>query len=139
MTHKICSECKTEKPYSEFYPYSGPKNLKGGVMTRCKLCDNKRSAEWSRKNSEKVKARSRETYLKRSYNITKDEFSLMESSRDYKCDICKTKSKSLHIDHDHATGKVRGLLCLLCNTGLGKFKDNRELLLEAVRYLDERS
>jgi hypothetical protein len=57
------------------------------------------------------------------------------------CKICKTHysefSKRLAVDHDHNTGKIRGLLCLYCNTGLGKFKDSTKLLNEAIKYLEE--
>lgn len=47
----------------------------------------------------------------------------------------KTHIKGLAIDHCHATGKVRGLLCDACNSGLGYFKDSTELLLDAILYL----
>lgn len=69
----------------------------------------------------------------------------MFDEQDGVCAICgrpetkvlKGKKLSLSIDHDHETGKVRGLLCMDCNTSIGKFKHNKELLLNAVRYLDE--
>jgi len=43
-----------------------------------------------------------------------------------------------HVDHDHITGKVRGLLCSPCNTGLGMFQENAQLFLKAIQYLAER-
>lgn len=52
-----------------------------------------------------------------------------------RCQICH-KETALHIDHDHSTGQVRGLLCNSCNGGLGAFKDNPDFLHEAVRYLE---
>lgn len=54
-----------------------------------------------------------------------------------RCAICgKTPTAtSLHIDHDHATGRVRGLLCISCNTGLGKLGDSEEALMRAIDYL----
>jgi hypothetical protein len=62
-----------------------------------------------------------------------------------KCKICKQaetatrngRVKALAVDHDHETGEIRGLLCVQCNTGLGKFKDDRNLMLSAIKYLDE--
>lgn len=58
-----------------------------------------------------------------------------------RCAICgaeldRTKSKDIHVDHNHETGKVRGLLCSACNRGLGFFKENPETLLDAFHYLD---
>ena len=52
------------------------------------------------------------------------------------CAICGNSDKRLHVDHDHATGKVRGLLCMECNVSLGKFKDSPELLRKAIVYLE---
>ena len=50
------------------------------------------------------------------------------------CELCKTETK-LHYDHDHATGEFRGWLCILCNRGLGMFRDNPERLIAAIAYL----
>lgn len=59
------------------------------------------------------------------------------------CSICgkreTAKGLSLSIDHNHRTGKIRGLLCGKCNKGLGGFKDKPQLLLKAVKYLQERN
>ena len=54
------------------------------------------------------------------------------------CAICgaKPKGRRLAVDHDHKTGKVRGLLCMFCNTGLGKFRDDPKLLKKAIGYLE---
>jgi len=43
--------------------------------------------------------------------------------------------RSLAVDHDHETGKIRGLLCTFCNTALGKFHDDVEILKKAIDYL----
>lgn len=50
------------------------------------------------------------------------------------CGICGG-NRNLHVDHDHDTGRFRGILCRNCNIGLGHFRSNRELLLKAVEYL----
>jgi hypothetical protein len=65
--------------------------------------------------------------------------SLLEKTE--KCPICKDSFKelnikSIHLDHDHATGKIRGLLCFKCNAGLGQFKDSIESLKAAIAYLE---
>lgn len=52
------------------------------------------------------------------------------------CDICNSDIK-LHVDHDHLTGRIRGVLCANCNRGIGLFRDNKELLAKAIKYLDK--
>jgi len=77
--------------------------------------------------------------LKKKYGITVEEFEQMLKNQDYKCDICKLPSDSfkewLVVDHNHTTGKVRGLLCKSCNFGLGNFKDSTFNLQNALNYL----
>ena len=50
------------------------------------------------------------------------------------CQLCRARP-STDIDHDHTTGKIRGVLCQVCNTGLGKFRDDPELLLRAAEWV----
>jgi hypothetical protein len=60
-------------------------------------------------------------------------------SQDNKCNICKNKfvdKKKIHIDHDHESKKVRGLLCINCNIGIGMLKDSQEILQSAINYLN---
>lgn len=67
--------------------------------------------------------------------ITLDQFHAMNESQDFQCAICADDSEILHIDHCHATGKVRGLLCIRCNTVLGKFADDPSRFQSASEYL----
>lgn len=75
----------------------------------------------------------------RKYGITSDEYNELFESQQGRCAICgghQTEfKKRLHVDHDHDTGQVRGLLCGTCNTGLGMFRDNIDLLDKAIKYL----
>lgn len=77
--------------------------------------------------------------LFRNYRITSQEYLQMLADQDFSCSICKCNvtgtGKVLVVDHDHSTGKVRGLLCGQCNSGLGMFKDSKENLAEAIKYL----
>lgn len=82
--------------------------------------------------------------LRIKYNITADDFYTMMKSQNSKCAICfvefcekSHKSNSPSVDHCHATGVVRGLLCTNCNHGLGKFRDNAENLIRAADYLTQ--
>lgn len=76
----------------------------------------------------------------RQYGIKKAEYDEMLLSQAGVCAICHQptnhkKHKRLSVDHDHATGKVRGLLCHTCNVGLGAFKDDVARLTAAIAYL----
>lgn len=80
----------------------------------------------------------KESYLRRRYNLSLKEYEAMLAGQNGLCKICgrpDPKGRKLHVDHDHNTGAVRGLLCQGCNFGLGGFQDNPELLLEAVKYI----
>jgi len=72
------------------------------------------------------------------YGITKEFFEKMLEMQNFSCEICQMKFDDKHrpyIDHCHRTNKVRGLLCMHCNTGLGHFEDDPELLKSAMEYL----
>ena len=77
------------------------------------------------------------------YGLTLDCYNKMLELQGFKCAICgrtdsgDSQSKRLYVDHDHATGRVRGLLCSQCNMGLGKFFDNTDFLRNAITYLEE--
>lgn len=66
--------------------------------------------------------------------ITVEQLTRLESEAGGVCALC-SRSRPLHVDHDHATGEVRGLLCSTCNTGLGKFGDDPARLEAAAAYL----
>ncbi len=117
---KFCSEkCRLSKWYSDNYD-------------RRLMANN----EFRRKNPDRVKR----IKLKFYYGISLEKYKEMELSQEGVCKICKRKCPSgrdLSVDHDHKTGKVRGLLCMLCNKGLGSFQDNKDNLLVAIQYLND--
>lgn len=81
----------------------------------------------------------RTRWLKHRYHLTLDEFDRILTKQKECCAICgKHQSKfkkRLAVDHNHETGKIRGLLCSRCNMGLGFFQDDRKLLWAAINYL----
>lgn len=89
----------------------------------------------------------RDSDLRRKFGINLHDYGEMLLAQEGKCAICGSRDagtrngekKSLAVDHDHTTGKVRGLLCESCNQGLGKFNDSREVLLKAAAYLEKHS
>lgn len=105
--------------------------------------------EWRKNNPDKCAAYNnsrnkeeiREKAWLRRYGITKDWYYRTLKEQGNCCAICgigevqRKGHTHFHVDHCHATGKVRGLLCDLCNRGLGYFKDNDKLLNKAVKYL----
>ena len=137
-THKKCSECDHEKSLDGF-PYD--KHRPDRKKTMCKECFNIKSSIYYKKNTDKKKNQ----ILLKCYNITIEEYNKLLISQDSKCGICNNyeltivnktnKPKQLAVDHDHKTGKVRGLLCQKCNTGIGNLKDSIELLDRAIQYL----
>lgn len=115
-----------------------------GYSLVCKPCKRKKDAEWKQANKARVK------FYDRAYNAEakkvwgtqrkpRPEFISLARSQGNTCAICgaKPKARRLAVDHDHKSGKIRGLLCMFCNTGLGKFRDSPELLERAIVYLEE--
>lgn len=98
--------------------------------------------------SEKYRQTALKNHLKRKYGISLEEYEEMLLLQDYKCKICgsvkanrewKTKHQrlDLFVDHCHATGKVRGLLCNKCNVGLAMFNEKEEYFVNAIAYLKD--
>lgn len=157
MSNKQCTKCKEHKFFSEFYKSSS----KSGYRSWCKQCTlekdkEKYNTDPNYKYSKTVKVRHkwntdpeawskrqltvRKSHLKRAYGLTLEQYQEMFDKQNGECAICgvsheKAHHKQLMVDHCHKTGKVRQLLCDLCNTALGKFKDSPELLEKAAEYL----
>ena len=133
-----CSSCKKILP-TECFPLATKKPR--GYAWECKECKKKKKdAKQASMTKEEWYLLQRKAYLKSAYGISLDTYNKMVLEHKHKCAICgcdETESHHglLHVDHCHKTGKVRGLLCQLCNTALGKFKDSEEMLLKAVSYI----
>lgn len=140
LSSKRCSCCGEIKPTTEFTKRKNRE--KWGFCPYCRECKHKKAKEYYLDNTEKYKKLARNRDLKK-YGITLEDQEKMLRDQDNKCAICgkelflfgSSKKITAHVDHDHKTGKVRGLLCQECNTGLGKFMDNTDYLLSAVSYL----
>lgn len=129
-SEKKCPKCTTVKPILEFPKNSTSYDGYGGY---CKPCHNRQVRETRKKNG------TRKYFLKRRYGITQDDFDRMVETQEGLCAICKKPGgkKPWHVDHDHKTGKVRGILCHHCNTALGNFNDDLEVLQRALDYLKD--
>ena len=136
---KICTLCGCSKPTTDFYKRS---ETKDGLRTDCKVCFSARSKKnWSSKTEVERQTTNKKNRLKHFYNLSVEEYDLKASEQNFKCFICGEKEyyngKPLYVDHCHTTNKIRKLLCQHCNSGLGMFRDNPELLIKAADYLKE--
>lgn len=121
-----CHACEAYLP-EENFGGGGGTPARNGRQKRCRSCRQKEAAP-------------------RRYGITDDQYQAMVEVQEGLCAICaqpptpvKGRTLRLHIDHDHDTGEVRGLLCGLCNQGLGQFKDDPARLVAAADYLLKRA
>lgn len=123
---KSCPECAEVKSTEAF-----PRNRaqRNGLGTYCKPCHNR----IVRENKEKHGG-ARNYHLRRRYGITAEHFEQMFAEQDGLCAICR-EAPGDQVDHDHATNRVRGLLCFNCNGALGQFRDRTDLMLRAIAYL----
>lgn len=76
-------------------------------------------------------------HILRRYGLTPAEFDAMVVSQSGLCDICLCQLRIVNVDHDHTTGRVRGLLCRGCNIGIGAFSDEPERMVSAVAYVEK--
>lgn len=116
-----------------------------GYAHTCKECHNKYAREvWYPRNTERQKLASKMYKVNNKYQVIAQRYGVkreviesLYSGSKGKCAICKIESEKLVVDHCHSTGKVRGLLCIICNYGLGYFKDNPKSLSSAMKYLSK--
>lgn len=122
---KICNVCKLDLPLSKFHS-NKHKKFKDGYQRHCSDCD-------------------KDFTLRRYYGITLKEYNKKFEEQNGLCTICdepeimkiKGKSVSLAVDHSHTSNTVRGLLCVKCNRALGMLRESKDILIKAVKYLDQ--
>ena len=147
---KTCASCHNEKPTFEF---SRAWARKDGFQPYCKACRHERRKAWQAAHPEEhreqmreqnARARRRQTdhWLRSKYGMTIADYEAMDAAQGHTCAICRRPPNGkgrLHVDHDHLSGEVRGLLCFTCNAALGYLGDDPTLILAAASYLKERS
>ncbi len=104
---------------------------------RERVAENRR--EWRVKNPEREKYTQWKSDLKRHYGLTPEDYEALFDGQSGCCPICGLtlpEGKNTHVDHDHKTGVVRGLLCHHCNMLLGQARDSKEVLRAAIAYLE---
>lgn len=122
-----CSRCGQKKSLEEF-----PRNrsTSSGRGYHCKPCHNR----VSRANREKNHGSVQSYMLQRRYGLNSAEIETLRSAQGDLCAVCR-RAPANHVDHDHGTGLVRGILCFSCNGALGQFKDDSSVLERAIQYL----
>jgi Recombination endonuclease VII len=109
---------------------------KSDGLRYCVVCHNLKGREWRAKHPDKL----RRYKFKTLFGITPEEYDELLRSQSGVCAICggeDVNGRNLSVDHDHASGKIRGLLCYGCNVSLGFFKDNAAVLRKAAAYIDK--
>jgi hypothetical protein len=159
---KRCKRCGLEFDHTGFYV---DRTANDGRRAICKGCDraanfawyeaNRQRAidaarEWQRRNPERYretqerynarrKSEYRADHLRRNFGFTLEEYDAILAAQDGRCGICGDEpapGQFLHVDHDHESGDVRGLLCVRCNNGCGQFRENPQLLMKALDYVE---
>ena len=133
---KCCGKCGVWKALPEF------KRTPTG-WAHCLKCTTEYSRELhAGKSSDPVWAayradRARNNHLKRSYNMTVDDFEVMRKEQEGCCAVCGTVCENLVVDHNHETGAVRGLLCQLCNVAVGAVRESAKIAGAVGRYIEK--
>lgn len=144
--------CKKNKDKADASKREWSKNNKDKVAASAKRQRetrpdvlNKRAKEWGLKNPAARKQIRRRNMLKTKFDLTIEKYGEMLAAQGDSCAICRSvitckdktgkRVRALDVDHDHKTGKVRGLLCSKCNLFLGLANDGTRLLASAIRYL----
>lgn len=156
---RTCLRCRRSLPVSEFYRNSGR------FDARCKACkcadaskffkqriDSEspeekalrlerqriRQREYRERHGDAFKMRQRLWHVRRTFGLTEEEYRQRHEVQGQACAVCRDPivlGENDYIDHCHATGRIRGILCNNCNAGLGFFKDDRTRLFRALAYL----
>jgi hypothetical protein len=161
VSEKRCTVCGAIKPLDDFYKAAG---MRDGRRNDCKQCnlsakhnrylanpeaEKARVLAWQRANRERYREsqrrmrqspegrrREREGHLRRTHGLTLDEYDAMVVGQGGRCRVCgRCPEKNFHIDHDHVTGRIRGLLCSSCNHAIGLMGESPQRLRRAADYV----
>jgi hypothetical protein len=139
---KTCRKCGETKPLSGFYTKTRDgirSESSSGYSSQCRECVRGTAAARRERLGQVHVDYMKDFDLRKKYGIGIEQYNKMFAAQKGQCVICgrhQTEfAKGLAVDHDHASGKIRQLLCVNCNNGLGCFMDSIGLLHKAVEYL----
>ena len=131
---KTCITCNKTKELTEYHKHPTAKDGRGG---ECKKCSNARRNAHQKANPKKRMC----TVLRSKYGITREQYidmAVAQSGRCLGCGKPEPEKDRMNVDHNHETGKVRGLLCNSCNRTLGYAQDSPDILRTLANYLEDR-
>ena len=151
----LCSKCKTDYPIDNFYR---DRSKPSGYHSICKSCHKKNcikllesnpdirkkrnliSKLWRENNPERSRYLITTATLKSKYGISLEDYNLLLAKQNGCCAVCGSlpTQQRLHVDHNHVTGEIRGLLCQACNVSIGKMKESPELLRKLALYIERK-
>ena len=152
---KTCSKCLSTRPSDQF---NKRKANKDGLTVWCKPCvstyNKIRKANYSPERVEQLKQMERayrqskpykdydwSRHIAKKFGISEFQYNEMQIAQKNCCQICsinqKDSKRRFAIDHNHSTGKIRGLLCQTCNQAIGMLKENKDILYSAIKYLEK--
>ncbi len=135
------SKYKQDPSYTRSYYLKNKERIdkrNNAYMIKNKAVRMKQQAEYRESNPLVKKdyyQKNKEQLAAKRFGISLEEYQALIKESEGVCYICKTEAK-LHIDHNHTTGKVRKLLCRLCNTALGMIKENHQTALNLAAYIE---
>lgn len=130
-----CGHPKTEEDFSLVKWKSSKGEVRSGRRRTCRECESKTVRAWRKNNPAKARSIDRNEKLKWRYGITTADFTRMLADQDGHCATCPSTT-DLVVDHDHKTGKVRGILCGPCNRSIGILKEDVATIRKLAEYLE---
>jgi hypothetical protein len=127
---RTCGRCHEDKPIEDFQ-----RGVGGRLYSYCRSC--RKAYQQENMHNPEFQRKYRDRMLRNKFGITIEDYERMLEEQDGVCAICGcTPGKRLFaVDHCHDTDRIRRLLCSNCNTGLGMFQDDPDLLMAAAAYL----
>lgn len=135
MITKTCSKCEQAKPLDEFHVHPHGKHKR---QSRCKACQCAYTKDWYKADPARARDVAKRSKIRIKYGVEVEELDAMFERQGRKCAICRkpVAEKDRHTDHCHKTGKLRGILCITCNVGIGQLGDDPDVLRAAIKYLE---
>ncbi|MFE3452427.1 endonuclease VII domain-containing protein [Nonomuraea sp. NPDC059194] len=134
---KRCPKCGETKDRERDFG----RRTNGYSRSRCRSCEREDTLTWQKANPKRVREANRRGGLRRYFGLTEGEYDAILDAQNGRCAICRRASTDvpkgrLYVDHCHKTGRIRGLLCSPCNTGIGLLQEEPARFLAAITYLD---